>query len=355
MLIDLRAWKRDDAPQRLLETVGFQRRNENLFRQPLAALNPAVTAQLLLDKRALRLPSRWVARGLARDAWSYSEAEYWHRYWGLQGVTFPFSTKPVRAPHAALSPKREAGDALLLRFSGGPMKPWLKRCGGTTAAGVPLCGKSNFDCAKLWLKQVSEEAMRTLEAQDTAASNALLTSLAAVDVLGARRACVSDTALKARLAEREALVFDADAAFEPKSMSHTAVVNTRGKDSKEKSTHGSATGAGSSLSASAGSHGAPHKSAHASLHRYGTAASRGSSSGSSQSSSATSSMAVASGSSPSASRSSKASAAARVSGSQGSGGGSNRANAEGSKEARKSNTAKKNSVVGSESRRSTKH
>lgn len=221
LVLDLRAWKRDDAPQRLLELVGFQRRNENLFLQPLAALGPAVPAQLLLDKRALRLPSRWLARGLARDGWSYSEAVYWRRYWGLQGVAIPSSTKPVRAPHVAVGPRREAGDALLLRFSGGSLKPWLRRCGGPGASGVPLCGRAGYDCSKLWLRQVSEEALRAIEA--TEADTALASSVSSADAIGVRRACVTDLALRKRAAEVEALVFDADSAFEPRGMARVPV------------------------------------------------------------------------------------------------------------------------------------
>jgi hypothetical protein len=180
-----------------------------------------VPAQLLLDKRALRLPSRWLARGLARDGWTHSEAVYWHQYWGLQGLNIPFSTKPMRAPHVALRPRREAGDALLLRFSGGAVKPWLKRCGGPTASGVPMCGRSGFDCAKLWLRQISEEALRAIEAPE--AGPALALSVASADVLGVRRACVTDLALRKRADEMQALVFDADSAFGPRGMARVAV------------------------------------------------------------------------------------------------------------------------------------
>ena len=246
LLLDAKAWRKEEAPKQLLELVGFQRRaarrgrssqsnsrhaprththararthahdrhtppprrprrNENLFLQPVAALSPHVPAQLLLDKRVLRLPGRWLARGLAREGWSWSEASYWHRLWGLQGVRLPFDVRPVRAVHAAPAPRRASGDALLLRFSGGPMKPWLKRCGGAEAAGAPLCGRSGADCAKLWLRYISEQSLLLAEANEEG-------SLVAVEGSSARLACVTDLALKKRRAELEALVFDADAA-----------------------------------------------------------------------------------------------------------------------------------------------
>jgi hypothetical protein len=154
LLIDVRAWRKDDVSSRLLEVLGTQRRVEGLYLQASGGggeLN--APAMLTLDKRALRLPARWLARGLARASLTFGELQYWERLWGQQGVRIPLATSPFRAAHAMPSPERAEGDAMLLRFSGGAYAPWLRRCTARAAAGAPLCGRPPMgpaDCARVW-------------------------------------------------------------------------------------------------------------------------------------------------------------------------------------------------------------
>ena len=168
--LDLKAWRREDLSTRIIELMG-QQRVDQLYVHGASGLSAAVPTLLALDKRLLRLPSRWLARGLARDSWSHGELAYWQRYWGQQGEKLPFVPRPLRAPHATAAPRREIGDALVLRFSGslfadGRFKPWLRRCSGEAADGAPRCGRRGLDCARLWWRLL-ERALPLVEAAVT--------------------------------------------------------------------------------------------------------------------------------------------------------------------------------------------
>uniref|UniRef100_A0A6U5JRB2 Uncharacterized protein n=1 Tax=Calcidiscus leptoporus TaxID=127549 RepID=A0A6U5JRB2_9EUKA len=204
ILLDVRAWRRDDLALKLLELLGLQRRTENLYLSQALAISQTPAVLLLLDKRALRLPARWLARGLARDSWSHLEAAYWHRYWGQQGVHYTYSLRPVRAHHAVASPRRETGDALLLRFSGGVYKPWVRRCDASSAPAAAVCGRRWSDCASLWWQYVAEANVAMIEAHDTDPSGTLLA------LSTNQRPCVADPTLAAHGAPSKA--FDADLA-----------------------------------------------------------------------------------------------------------------------------------------------
>ena len=146
---------------RLLELLGLSRRTEGLYTSASYAAATAVPLLLALGKRVLKLPARWMARGLGRECWSYGEMGYWQRFWGQQAVTVPLQQAPPRAPHAVLRPSREAGEARLLRFGGGAVKPWLRRC--KASAAPALCGRPPQDCAKLFWKQLDTKLDRLIE------------------------------------------------------------------------------------------------------------------------------------------------------------------------------------------------
>ena len=112
---------------------------------------------LALGRRALKLPSRWLARGLGRECWSHSEMSFWERYWGQQAISVPLLPRPLRVPQAVLHPSREEANARMLRF-GGPIKPWLRRC--SSSAPASLCGRPPLDCAKLWWRHVDPALLR---------------------------------------------------------------------------------------------------------------------------------------------------------------------------------------------------
>ena len=190
MLIDLRQWRKDDMASRLLDLLGTQVRTEGLYLQPSAAANDLAAASLLaLDKRSVRLPQQWLAPGLSRSSLTFAELQYWQRLWGQQYGTpasAASSTQPFCAMHvvgvadsgaAAAAEEalpgvaaRSSGDPLLLGFSGGPHKPWLRRCSGAAQAAAPLCGRppsGPIDCALIWrrylhprLVPVAESARR---------------------------------------------------------------------------------------------------------------------------------------------------------------------------------------------------
>ena len=101
LVIDVAAWKREGIASRLLESIGMQRRTDQLYLHPqTAGSDPTVGAQLVLDHNVMRLPSRWLMRGLAREQWSHDELSYWQRHWGQQGLALNFAYRPVRAPAA---------------------------------------------------------------------------------------------------------------------------------------------------------------------------------------------------------------------------------------------------------------
>ena len=116
---------------------------------------------LALGRRALKLPSRWLARGLGRECWSHSEMSFWERYWGQQAISVPLLLRPLRVPQAVLHPSREEANARMLRF-GGPIKPWLRRC--SSSAPASLCGRPPLDCAKLWWRHVDPALLRLIQA-----------------------------------------------------------------------------------------------------------------------------------------------------------------------------------------------
>ena len=172
LLLDLRAWRREELSTRLLELVGLSRRTEGLYTSPSYAAATAVPLLLALGKRVLKLPARWMARGLGRECRSYGEMGYWQRFWGQQAITVPLAQAPVRAPHAVLRPSREAGDARLVRFGGGAIKPWLRRC--SSSAAPALCGRPPQDCAKLFWKQLDPKLIPLIQATpDDGASGGL--------------------------------------------------------------------------------------------------------------------------------------------------------------------------------------
>ena len=175
LVLDLKAWKRDDIAGRLLDLVGTQRRTDGLYQQAKAAsADLSVPALLALDKRVVRLPSRWLAKGLAREALRLSELQYWDRLWGQQGLRVPFATRPFRAAHVAFAPVRTLGDALLLRYSGGPFKPWLKRCTPALVRAAPLCGRPprTFDCARVWRRYFSAALIPLVEGRGSGSRSA---------------------------------------------------------------------------------------------------------------------------------------------------------------------------------------
>jgi len=150
ILVDLKAWRKEEASARIIDLLGSQRRTEGLYAQPNGEATLSAPLMLALDKRAMRLPSSWLARGLARDAFTRDELRFWQRLYGQDGISIPYERRPYRAAHAVAAPVRDAGNALLLRFSGGPYWPWLRRCTQPVAAGAPRCGRSHVDCASLW-------------------------------------------------------------------------------------------------------------------------------------------------------------------------------------------------------------
>ena len=184
LLVDVRAWKQEDVPSRFLDLLGTQRRTEGLYQQINASSTIVAPALLALDKRALKLPSRWLARGLARERFTYSELSYWERLWGQLGVRVPLVTRPFRAVHATAQPIRSGRDALMLRFSGGPIAPWLHPCPGfasapsgslAAATSSPLCGwGQSIECARLWRPYVALSLSPSLEATQEGASGKVL-------------------------------------------------------------------------------------------------------------------------------------------------------------------------------------
>ena len=175
LLIDVRAWRRVDIPSKVLELMGTHAKTQELFQKPTEAYSLFAPLQLALDTRVLRLPPTWLSRGLAREALTYAELSYWQRHWGQQGVPLSLSLAPFRAPQAVASPQRQLGDALLLRFSGGRYKPWLRRCSAATREGAPRCGRggSSGDCAALWWRFLAPRLLKMLAATDADASGAL--------------------------------------------------------------------------------------------------------------------------------------------------------------------------------------
>ena len=119
---------------------------------------------------ALRLPARWLARGLAREGLSFGELQYWERLWGQQGVRVPLATRPFRAVHATAAAERANGDALLLRFSAGAFRPWLRRCGALAAAAAPARGRPGAptagDCARVWRRFFASSLAALAEAHE---------------------------------------------------------------------------------------------------------------------------------------------------------------------------------------------
>ena len=212
MLIDLKAWRKDEVPMRLIDVLGTQRRTEGLHQLPSAASSLASAALLALDKRTLKLPPPWLARGLAREAFTYDELLYWERLWGQQGVRDPPSLRPFRAAHAVAKPSREIGDALMLRFSGGQFSPWLRRCTPASAASAPVCGKSlQVDCARLWRPYFSPSLVPLMEAEfDESGALQLVRSAQRPCVAEARVTATGATATGAIGASTPA-AFDADA------------------------------------------------------------------------------------------------------------------------------------------------
>ena len=175
ILIDLKIWRKEDLSSRVLDVLGtINRRTEGLYLQA-SGMSPSVNldggsisapAMFALDRRALRLPSRWLARGLARESLTFGELQYWERLWGQQGVKLnTLSTRPFRAAHAVALPQRHLGDALMLRYSGGPFKPWLRRCTPSASSAAPLCGRVPpfFDCARIWRRYLSMHLVTKLE------------------------------------------------------------------------------------------------------------------------------------------------------------------------------------------------
>ena len=201
MLIDLKQWRKEDVPARLVDMLGGLRKVDGLYLPASASSGghgvggpggggdtAAAAIMLALDRRALRLPARWLARGLARDGLSFGELQYWERLWGQQGVRVPLTTRPYRAVHAVSGPVRANGDALLLRFSAGPFKPWLRRCGPQAAAAAPLCGRPGVptagDCARLWRRFFAPGLAALVEARELDDAGALR------PMRGAVRTCV---------------------------------------------------------------------------------------------------------------------------------------------------------------------
>lgn len=155
MVVDLRAWRMEDVPARIIELMGTQRRTEGLYALPDGAAGLTAPMMLALDKRALKLPSWWLARGLAREAFAYDELRFWQRLYGQDGVSIPFQLQPFRAVHVVRSPARDAANALIVRFSGGPYLPWLRSCSPSVAAHAPRCGRGTAECFRLWRPYLS--------------------------------------------------------------------------------------------------------------------------------------------------------------------------------------------------------
>ena len=128
-----------------------------------------------------------MARGLSREAFTFGELQHWERLWGQQGVRVPFAMQPYRAVRVVVAPVRTAGDALLLRYSGGAFRPWLRRCTRQQAAAAPVCGRPPqlVDCARVWRRFFSPELIPLMEATRTDASGALVLPRSA------QRACVT--------------------------------------------------------------------------------------------------------------------------------------------------------------------
>ena len=160
---------------KLLELVGLSRRTEGLYVQPsyaadtqvplvhllyslhtlsalpyvsLSSLSSPLQVPLLLalGRRALKLPSRWLARGLGRECWSHSEMRFWQRYRGQQAVSVPLLLRPLRAPQTELRPSREAANARMLRFGGRSshgyavaVPPRRRRCAAARLSIAPSC------------------------------------------------------------------------------------------------------------------------------------------------------------------------------------------------------------------------
>ena len=195
MLIDTQAWRDDGVPNRILDLVGNAKRAQGLYQSFAAAAGGgsgstlSAPSMLALDRRALRLPARWMARGLAREGMSFGELQYWERLWGQQGIRVPLAANPFRAAHAVASPVRAVGDALLLRYSGGPYLPWLRRCTPLAAASAPLCGRPAafaVDCARVWRRFFANSLVPIVEASRTDAEGELRLPH------GAQRPCVDD-------------------------------------------------------------------------------------------------------------------------------------------------------------------
>jgi hypothetical protein len=144
-----------DKTNQIIELMGTQRRTEGLYALPDGAAGLTAPMMLALDKRALKLPSWWLARGLAREAFAYDELRFWQRLYGQDGVSIPFQLQPFRAVHVVRSPARDAANALIVRFSGGPYLPWLRSCSPSVAAHAPRCGRGTAECFRLWRPYLS--------------------------------------------------------------------------------------------------------------------------------------------------------------------------------------------------------
>lgn len=94
-------------PEKVLEVMGSN--EKELYQNPSDAYSMPSPLMLVLDGRSVRLPPKWLCRGLARDSFSHSELSYWQRHWGQQGLSLPSSNTPFRAPQAVHSPQRAEG------------------------------------------------------------------------------------------------------------------------------------------------------------------------------------------------------------------------------------------------------
>ena len=197
LVINTRAWKKEEVSTRLMEFVGLQRRTDQLYLHAAHASDPAVAAQIVLDKRSVRIDGRHLVRGLAREAWTHSEASYWQRHWGQQGVHFNFNTRPVRAPHAKT--------ATIVRFSGGQVHPWYRRCREIWDAPAPAtCGRAPpRDCAHMWWSYLGDAAIPTLEAVADPSGASLQVTDESLTDRAARRPCVAGSPAVAKIAVRK--------------------------------------------------------------------------------------------------------------------------------------------------------
>ena len=170
ILIDLKVWRKEDLSGRVLDVLGtINRRTEGLYLQA-SGMSPSVNldggsisapAMFALDRRALRLPSRWLARGLARESLTFGELQYWERLWGQQGIKLntldealprgpcrcPSSAAPWRCPDAALLWRSIQTVATPLHAVGLVRRaPLLRPYKPSPPTAVPPF----FDCARIW-------------------------------------------------------------------------------------------------------------------------------------------------------------------------------------------------------------